>query len=63
MDRVLEAVHGDLAEHRGHGAVECAGEQVEPLGRAGRALEQPLEDDVSPKIEAVSASVSGVEKW
>jgi hypothetical protein len=46
VDGVLEAVHRDLAEHRGHGAVERPGEQVEPLCRARRPLEQPLEHDV-----------------
>ena len=46
VDRVLEAVHRHLAEHRRNRAVERAREQVEPLRRAGRPLEQALEHDV-----------------
>ena len=64
MHAVLEAVHRDLAEHRGDLTLEALGEQREAL-RRGRSVASSSRPKVtvSPNTDAVSASVSGVVWW
>ena len=59
VDGVLEAVHRDLPEDGGHRAVERAREQVERSAGPGARSSRRSSTMFSPKIDAVSASVSG----
>ena len=60
---MLEAVHRDLAKYRRDRVLDPPGQQVEPAARVlALSASSRLNVSASPKTEAVSAVVSGVEE-